>query len=145
MPLAGEKILASDVQTRIVTDTQTTDSANYTTTETTVQTVTAALVAGRVYKIVAQSRASSSTGTDTIVARLREDTSTGTELQSYFVDVSGSTTIGAAVVMEALYTAVGTGNKTFVLTGVRSVGAGNCRLEASPLRPSYLYVDRILI
>ena len=144
MPLAGETIIAGKVPgERIATNIVTADSATFTTTETTVQSVTAALVTGRTYRVRAAGKANSSVTSDFTIWRIREDNSTGNQLQSDRVNIDGSGVEGAKVEMEAEFTAGSTGNKTFVLTGVRSSGTGNCFLEAAAARPSYLYVEYI--
>lgn len=127
--------------TRVAMNTVTTDSADFTA-ETVVQSVSATLVAGEVYRVAVMSHAASTTATDGYIGRIREDNLAGTELQAQFVIVN-NTTIGANITAEVYYTAVASGSKTFVLTGVRSGGAGNCRLEAAGNRPSYLYIDHI--
>jgi hypothetical protein len=144
MPAAGETIIAGKIPgERVATSTESADSANVTTTETTVQSVTAALVSGRTYRVRWAGRLSSSVATDTFVGRIREDNATGTELASWQTDSNLPATLGLAGVIEAEYTAGATANKTFVLAIVRSAGSGNGRLEAAATRPAYLYVDYI--
>lgn len=142
---AGQSAIAGKMPgERIATDIDVSDSATFTTTETTVQSVTADLVSGRIYGIHFYGHANSSVGTDHVVFRIREDNSTGTELQSDVVGVDGSTTLGTKSELYAEYTAVATGSKTFVVAGIRTAAStGNCFLEAGSNRPSYLYVDYI--
>ncbi|MCI0687022.1 MAG: hypothetical protein L0Y54_07280 [Sporichthyaceae bacterium] len=142
--LAGETIIAGKVPgERIATDIDTADSATFTTTETEVQSVTAALVSGRTYRIRWATRFESSVADDRVIARIREDNSTGSELSNMVVRMFTVGSIGWPVTIEAEYTAVATGNKTFSATGVRQSGTGNCFMEAAANRPSYLYVDYI--
>lgn len=142
--LAGETIIAGKVPgERIATDTETADSATFTTTETVVMTVVAPLVIGRTYRVTMYGKANSSVGTDDITWRIREDNVTGSEMQSDRVEVAGSATTGRKISMEVEHTASATADKTFVVTGVRSTGTGNHFLEANSARPVYLYVDYI--
>jgi hypothetical protein len=141
---AGFELLAGRIPgERIATDIDTSDSSTFTSTETEVQAVTAALVSGRIYRVRAYTRFNSSVATDTVLARLRQDNSTGTEMSTAAVDAPTNVTHGAWVMLEAEYTAVASANKTFVLTGIRASGTGNCLREAAANRVSYLYVDYI--
>jgi hypothetical protein len=45
--------------------------------------------------------------------------------------------------LEFEFDATGTSTKTFVITGQRLSGSGQCRLEASTSGPAYLYADYI--
>src|SRR5690606_9229097 len=133
--IPGELIASSQV---------TADSATFTTTETTVLSVTAPLVSGRTYRVAFYGKFATTVAGDIGVARMREDSSTGPERQSDFLDFNkASTTIGYSCYMEFEYTASSTGNKTFVVTGVRNVGSGTLRLEAASNRPSYLRVEYV--
>jgi hypothetical protein len=145
MPAAGETIIAGRVPgERIATTTATADSSTFTTTETTVMSVTAALVTGRTYRVRFYGRFNSSVSTDRVVARFREDNSSGTEIATTDTPLTNySGTFGHAIEIEIEYTASATGNKTFVVTGERGAGSGNCNLEAATTRPAYLYVDYI--
>jgi hypothetical protein len=117
------------------------DSSNFTTTETTVISVTAPVVAGRTYKIVFSGHGSSDVGTDVIVFRLRDTNATGTERQSDICEVNGSTTLGKSSYMERSLPVTVTEDRTWVVAGVRTaVSSGNCRLEAAGIRPAYLRV-----
>ena len=144
MPSAGESVIAGRMPgERIATQIDTADSGTFTTTETTVQTVVAALVNGRTYRIKHHTRWGTSVSGDRINSRLREDNSVGNELQSanVIVDVT-ATGSGFPGDLEVEYTAVATGNKTFVATGDRSTGTGVITCEGAAT-PRYLYVDYI--
>jgi hypothetical protein len=145
MATAGSSVEAGRVSgERIATQIDTADSGTFTTTETIVSTVVAALVNGRTYRVKAHTRCSSSVAADRYIARLREDNATGTAIQGSNVDITAAaTTHGWPADLEAEYVAVATGNKTFVLTGVRGSGTGNCFMEAGADHPSYLYVDYV--
>lgn len=127
---------------RIATATENSNSANITTTETTIASVTASLVAGRVYKVCLIGGVDASVAGDTCDARLRQDSSAGTEMQLRRVDLKDITGRWP-VELEAEYTAVATGNKTFVATYVRASGTGNVIRVASGTIPTYLYVDYV--
>jgi hypothetical protein len=142
--VAGQVATAGRVPgERIATTTVTSDSSTFTTTETEVASVTAALVSGRTYRVRYAARFASTVAADWLMASVREDSTTGTRLTEDNVISEQSATAGWPVAGEAEYTAASTGDKTFVLTGIRATGTGTCRLEAATTRPTYLYVDYI--
>lgn len=146
MSSAGQQLIAGRIPgERIATATETADSPTFTTTETTLISVTAALVDGRTYRVRASVNFSSTVDNDDLRARIREDSSTGTIMQqrSWELTVDDQETTGVGGEPEAEYTATATSNKTFVLTGERLAGTGNCKLDAISTKPSYLYVDYI--
>lgn len=128
---------------RIATTIETSDSSTFTTTATTVMSVTASLVSGRTYRIRAICQFESDTAGDLVVGRIQEDDSSGTQLSHAQTEIVNASSIGYTIVTEAEYTAASTGNKTFVLTGDRNGGSGTLFRGASSVRPSYLYVDYI--
>lgn len=142
MPLAGDIIRASDPFKRIATTTETSDSATFTTTETTIASVTAALVSGRTYRVRVTIRIASTVANDITIVRLREDNATGTEMTSGRITLETSG-LGNVLTIEAEYTAGATANKTFVAAGIRTAGTGNLRRVAALNRPTYLYVDYV--
>jgi hypothetical protein len=128
---------------RIATTVVTADSAGFTTAEVSVASVTAPLVSGRTYRLRAVPKWESDVANDRINARLRQDTVTGTIMQSDNVRIHVVSNLGWGGVMEVEYTAVDTANKTFVLTGQQAAGTGTCVLGAGATRPVYLYVDYV--
>jgi hypothetical protein len=79
---------------------------------------------------------------DSVRLRLREDSLTGTALQSTrFYLVFANAAFGCAVYGE--YTAASTGNKTFAGTGERASGTGNHTRQAATTNPAYLMVELI--
>lgn len=142
MSSAGQQLVAGRIPGEEIARTEATaDSSNFTTTETTVISVVAPVVAGRTYKIVFSGHGSSSVGTDVVIFRLRDTNSVGVERQSDIVEVNGSTTLGQSSYMERSLAVTTTENRTWVVAGVRGVGgSGNCRLEAATSRPAYLRV-----
>lgn len=146
MPSAGESVIAGRMPgERIATQIDTADTATFTTTETTVSSVTAALVTGRTYRVSFRGTMQSDVAGDLINARIREDNSTGNQLQLRREQSTTATAgSGPSFDQEAEYTAVATGNKTFVATGVRAAGGtGNITCEGAVTQPRYLYVDYI--
>lgn len=127
---------------RIQTTIRTTTSATFTTTETSINTVTAALETGKVYQIRWATEARSSVADDTAKFRIREDTISGTILQETVVVTPVASTDFPAI-LEGEFTAVSTGNKTFVGTCVRNTGSGNISVSATSNAPHYLYVDYV--
>lgn len=145
---AGSKIRAATLDAllnpRVATTTETADSATTTTTEITVISVTAALVTGRTYRVYASVGLMSTVAADNITTRIREDSATGTTLNYDEIDIDRTSATGNyKAILEAEYTAVASGNKTFVFTIARATGTGDCRMEAGTDHPSYLYVDYI--
>lgn len=139
---AGFQLVAGRIPgERIATTTVTADSAGFTTTETSLATVTAALVSGRVYRVV-WVPAWEITADGPVRATIREDNVSGTVLglRDTWVDNSGTATGGY---VEVLYTAVSSANKTFAGTGDVLAGGGTCNLNAATTFPTYLYVDYI--
>jgi hypothetical protein len=139
MPLAGETIIAGKVPgERIETQVRTSDSSGVTTTETAVDTVTAAVVAGRVYRIRYVMRVNS----DAYRVTIREDSASGTQLMLVNLDIP-ILFREPQTVLEAEYTADATEDKTFVGTIDRIAGSGTLIAVASAVSPTYLYVDYI--
>ncbi len=134
----------SRVSNRIATTARTSDSAAVSA-ETTVDTVTASLVAGRIYKVTWDGAYTGSVAADTAFARLREDSSSGTQLMLRRLDnrLTNGAGSGWPLHLEAEYTAVSTGNKTFAATIARATGTGNFNVVAAATLPSYLYVDYV--
>lgn len=140
---AGFQLVAGRIPgERIATTTRTSTPAGFTTTETVTDTVTAALVSGRTYKVSCWILCRSTVAADSENVRLREDNLTGTELQAARIYIPIITTTFVAP-LEALYTAVATGNKDFVVTGVRASGTGTITHAAAATQPVYLWVDYI--
>jgi hypothetical protein len=141
MVLAGETIIAGKVPgERIATTKRTSNSASITTTETVIDTVVAAVVAGRTYKVVWDGRPVSATAGDDIQYSLREDSVSGTVLQAVAVDVPVINRQPRGR-LYAEYLADATEDKTFVATLFRVAGSGNAVGVAAATQPTFLYVD----
>lgn len=142
MPLAGEIIVAGQVPgERIATSILVVASAAITT-EAQAMSVTAALVNGRTYKVTAAFLAGISVATDIFVSRIRENTVAGNALQ-FGRFAPGLTNSGFHDLIEAEFTAVATGDKTFSFTLQRSTGTGTITVQGGAANPAYLYVDYI--
>lgn len=140
--LAGETFIAGRIPNeRIATQKEVANSAAITTVETTVSSVTAALVTGRTYRLTFDGQFTQSVAGDVFEVRFREDSSVGTSIH-FRRHAPGSTAGGISYHMEVEYVAVATGNKTFVITLIRGSGTGNIILAAST-GGTYLYVDYI--
>lgn len=127
---------------RIATELQTSDSATFTTANTAIGTVTAALVSGRTYKIRLITHIGTTTGGDTADVNIRENNTAGVEIQAAVaVPIPTNTAVGHYVELEGEYTAVATGSKTFVAVASRNSGSGTLRREAAATRPHLFYVD----
>lgn len=143
--LAGETIIAGKIPgERIATTVETSTSGGIGATDTVVSTVTAALVSGRIYRVTFDYayQVSTNASTDHWFLRIREDNLTGTQLQGRRVH---SSTNASAMPdhTEVEYTAASTGNKTFVVTVIRTGGAGLFNMFALADQPAYFYVDYI--
>lgn len=117
----------------------TSSSGTFTTTETVVDTVTAPLITGKLYEVLWTTNAQSSVANDVVLARIREDALAGTQIMDGRVDASAAN-VNFLVALRVIYTAVATGNKTFVGTFVRSSGTGNVLRYAAATSPSTLSV-----
>jgi hypothetical protein len=143
MSTAGFQLVAGRIPgERLATSVETTISASFTTTETVIHTVTAALVTGRTYAVHLHTRILSDVNGDNVDVRIREDNVSGTTLQLIRRDLL-STAIPETLYLYAEYTAVATGNKTFVGTGDRTTGSGNLTRNLDPAVPGYLFVEYI--
>jgi hypothetical protein len=146
MSSAGFQLVAGRIPgERLATTIRTSDSSGFTTTETVIDSVTAALVSGRTYRVRWVVAWASTVSADTVFSRLREDNLTGTQLQLLRCALTTAAGAGTRWVgaVEAEYTAVSSGNKTFVGTGVRVTGTGTITAHAASTYPIYLYVDYI--
>lgn len=145
MSSAGQQLLAGRIPgERIETSIATADGSDFTTTETDLMSVTAPLVSGRTYRVVFHGAIrSDTTGTETVLVRIREDSTVGNQLQTRQFELPLNSSIGFGVHVEVEFTASSTGNKTFVATGDRNAGTGTYALDANSSQPAYLYVDYI--
>jgi hypothetical protein len=132
-PTPGQRI-----ETSVVTAMSSTFTAM-----TQVAAVTAPLVAGLIYRVTLEGAFDTSVDGDTVRARIFENSTAGTQIQAR--DTAEMDTLGlvTALRMECEFTAVATGNKTFVATGERLGGTGNIRFAADVTFPAYMYVDYI--
>lgn len=138
---AGFQLAAGRIPGELITSSvATADSANFTTTEVIVMTITAPLVTGRTYSIWADPTFHSSVDGDVVHSQLREDNVSGTILDRTDDYIRVTTSAIDRTILFSLYTATATANKTFVITGDRVSGTGNCRLEAATNRPAYMLV-----
>ena len=126
---------------RIATTEVTSSSSTFTTTEIDVASVTAPLVSGRTYLVYFDGAFNTSTTGDIVRGRLREDNTTGSVRQTRDTPAMTSGATVEPLIMQAEYTAVSTGDKTFVATAVRLTGTGTPNLQAASGFPSFLWVD----
>lgn len=140
---AGDQVPWSYIATRVATTTVTADSATFTTTETSVATVTASLISGLVYRVSCTAPLSSTVAADLVLLRIREDTTAGTQIQAVNICPPTTSTVGFPGTVITEYTAVSTASKTFVLTGVRVTGTGTYQLRAGASRPTIFTIDLI--
>lgn len=145
MSSAGQQLVAGRIPgERIATASRTSASSAIGGTETQIDSITAALVSGRTYRVTwdVSYTVSATASTDHFFARIREDNTSGTQLQG--CRLSATTTAQSyRQHVECEYTAVATGNKTFSLTFIRTAGAGTVTSHAAATNPTYAYVDYI--
>jgi hypothetical protein len=128
---------------RVATTVITTPSGTFTATATQVASVTAPLVAGSVYRVTFDGAFDTTVDGDMVRARIREDNISGNQLQARDTGEMDAAGLVTGLRMEVEYTAVSTGNKTFVATGERDAGTGNISMSADPTFPAYMYVDYV--
>lgn len=142
MPAAGETIIAGRVPgERIATAIRTASSVSFTTTETVLDTVVAAVVDGRTYRVSWSVDLASTVTDDVARIRIREDSLTGQVLNLTNIVCRAGRDIGFT--LEAEYTADATEDKTLVATCHRQDGTGTLTSNALSSEPIYLYVDYI--
>lgn len=147
MTSAGSQLIAGRIPgERIATSIETSDSATFTTTETEIMSVTAAVVIGRTYRIRGVGRLDSTVDNDDVALFVREDSLAGSALTVDLVELNAENqdTSGQQwTPLEVEWTASSTGLKTFVISAQRNSGSGSIRRRAGSDRPAYLYVDYI--
>lgn len=130
-------------RSRIATAVRETTSASFTV-ETVTDTVTASLIEGLTYTVNSFILVRSSVAGDRNLIRIREDNLTGNQLRAAAIVIPAA---GAGTdfpfYQEVLYTAIATGDKTFVLTGGRAAGSGTLTHTAGTNNPVYLYVELV--
>ena len=140
MAQAGETIIAGKVPgERIATTTRTVNSSSFTTTETSIDSVTASVVIGRTYRVKWVTDVASTVDGDVARVRIREDNGSGSVIQLTNIRCRNGRDIG--FVLETEYTADATEDKTFVATCVRQDGTGTLALNAASEEPALLYVE----
>lgn len=118
------------------------DSSTFTTSETSVISVTASLISGVTYRIVFEGAWQTTVADSQITTRIREDNTSGTIRQTQVINAKdGTGSLFHPFSLEARYTAASTASKTFIGTGVRLSGTGTINLDATAGSPAYLYVE----
>lgn len=155
MPLAGDDILASDVNLELDVDELTADSGTWTTTESgALLTVTATVVSGRRYELKFGMAVSTTTPVGGVVGpptnetsalRVREDSALGAEVSRPTFYLPNSSTIGYWCEHSTDWVASATGAKTFVVTGQRTTGAGTAshQIRAGATRKAKFKIELI--
>lgn len=137
--------VGTPVRTRVAATVSTSDSAGVGTTETTVRSVTFSAESGFKYAIRYNGSVLSDVAGDYDNVRIREDSSSGTQIKLGQVALPIVTSNGFNVSMYAEWTAASTASKTIVVTIQRSFGTGTAhKVHASATTPDYLTVDRIV-
>jgi hypothetical protein len=114
----------------------------FNTTETVTDNVAANLVTGAVYEVMWTGGIQATTATDTLLYRIRGDNLAGTQLAGGRY-VPNTTSSAGPLTLRALYTAVATGSKTFVVTMQRNAGAGNFTRIGAVDNQSIMTVKRV--
>ena len=113
------------------------------TVETLLDSVTASLVSGKTYRVRYYVRLFSSVADGIARFRIHEDSISGTVLAITQLYTAVTVNQSFPTYIEVLYTAVATGDKTFVATGIRQTGTGNLTAQAATDAPTYLYVEYV--
>lgn len=145
MSSSGQQLVAGRVPgERIATTVRTSDgSATSSTTEQGTDSVTAALVSGRTYRITSVMHLTYTVAADRFLHRIRTDTTSGTQL-NYERDLVPSSVAGPwPSRVEAEFTASATGDQVFLGTLAREAGTGTAQARGASTNPGYLYVDYI--
>lgn len=144
MSSAGQQLVAGRIPgERIATDIDTSDSAGFTTTVTQMMAVTGALVIGRIYKVVVHANLQTTVAGDIVSLEINENTVAGATVAATSIELPSTTGRGYKADLEFEYTAVATGNKTFVFAGSRGGGSGTVNMHAAGASPAYMYIDYI--
>jgi hypothetical protein len=145
MSSAGQQLVAGRIPgERIATTEAVADSADFDDTpEAVLMSVDVDVVNGRTYRPRFFGKIASTAAADLVTIRLREDNLTGSIRAHGIVQVLTTSSFGYPIMLEFEFDATGTSTKTFVITGQRLAGSGQCRLEASTSGPAYLYADYI--
>lgn len=127
---------------RLEQDIDTANSGNVTGTETIIMTLTEALNIGATYRLSFRGHIDTSVSGDDASVKIREDDASGTILNQHGFDIP-SASFPVLVSLEGEYTATVDGNKTFVVTLVRTAGTGNLVKVGAATQPAYFYLDYI--
>lgn len=139
---AGQRLIAGRIPgERIGTTTRTSSSAGITTVETVVDTITVPLVAGREYKVVWYGDIQSTVAADRAFTRIRENGLGGVPVE--FARKHFPTANNYPEYLEGEYTAVATGDKTFVFTLIKEAGSGTISSPADAAGEAFLYVEYV--
>lgn len=120
--------------------TSTSSSSGFTTTETVVDTLVVSLAAGKRYRLIWDSSFLSTVAADVVLHRIREDSVSGTGLQAYRIPLTAAN-VSFAAHLEAWFTATVSGEKTFVVTAVRSSGTGTITRFANATSPANFAIE----
>lgn len=142
MATPGAFVRYNDFSYRIGTAVSVATSSGFTTTETVTDTISVTLLSGRTYEVVHDGIWSSTVAGDGAQLRVREDSLTGTMLNGQDIHLQGAGRVYMSH-LRALYTAVSSGLKTFVVTGVRNVGTGTITRNAATTNPSQFTVTQV--
>lgn len=142
MSSAGQQLVAGRIPgEQIARQDATSDSATFTGTEVELQTVTAAVVSGRTYKIV-YDWGCEITIDGSVRSQVRLDTVSGTIIGIRDTAVDASTTVNSCRV-ETFWTATSTTSQTFSGTGRVTGGGGTANRNADATFPSFMYVEYV--
>lgn len=130
-------------QQRINQSVRTTPSGSIVGVETSVDSVAGTLVTGRTYKISWYGRVQSTIADGYARLRIREDSVSGTQLQLSQSPTNIAANQSFIAAIEAEYTAVANGSKTFHVTCIRQTGTGNVSVFGAADTPVYMYIDYI--
>lgn len=111
--------------------------------ETQIDTVTVVLPIPGVYRVILDAQVQSSVADGGVRSRIRQDSSSGTQIQLRHTPTNAIANQSFLVRMEGRYIASAREEKTFVATALRQAGTGNITATASADVPTYFYVEYV--
>lgn len=141
MVAVGDPILLETTPGFLVASSEETSDSTTFTAETEIGSITGSLVDGVEYEIAGFAQVRSSVLTDLAQVTLREDSTSGTQIDRTR-DILNASADGSPqkIPIRAHYTATASGSKTFVLTCFRVSGTGNIQREAGATHPQLLTI-----
>jgi hypothetical protein len=127
---------------RIATSTRTASVGTFTA-ETVIDTLVAPLITGKTYMLTWYGRLFKDVADGIARFRIREDSISGTVLAISQLYTTVTINQSFPTIIKVQYTAVATGDKTFVTTANRQTGTGNLTAQAAADTVAYFYIEYV--